>query len=125
MKRTLLAFGMILALGAAACSRDSTSSPLSLSGNWTGTSNAGFALRLALSENSHGTVTGTATFLFASDSLGVLVTGTCTAPSVNLDLYSQGFETATLVGTLVGSNEMAGKLYGSGFGGDSLTFNRS
>jgi hypothetical protein len=95
-------------------------------GTWAGTVSAAngssATLRISVTENNRN-VTGLGWLRIATDSLGLSVSGSYTAPDIVATISSQGFEPMTLEAT-VSEDRMVGVLDGSGFENRAITLRR-
>lgn len=117
--------GVVLLAVVAACGKDSTGpKSYSANGTWQGTG-SGFTMRLTLAQNSQ-QVTGDGTITASGNggSLAVSVTGTNVSPNLSLTLHATGYEDLNVSGTFVSSSTVNATLSGSGFNGETLTFQK-
>jgi hypothetical protein len=95
-------------------------------GTWAGTVSAAngssATLSISVTENNRN-VAGLGWLRIATDSLGLSVSGSYTAPDIVATISSQGFEPMTLEAT-VSEDRMVGVLDGSGFENRAITLRR-
>lgn len=119
---------VVLALCLAACSKDPVS-PVSVAGSWFGTEIAVIPPKATLSMTltaQGSVVTGTGTL----DGSAVAISGSFKATTAGdpatamLTLSANGKATVTYTVTYIGSNSMAGQLYGGRYNGNVLHVDR-